>query len=62
MNFEEEGEVKRAGMLEPPKEQRLRRGSLISETYTEGNTYARLARKPRFSIASAISLAESRKS
>ena len=61
LNFEEEGE-KRAAMLEAPKEQRLRRASLISEIYTEGNTYAQLARKPRFSTVSAISLAESHKS
>ena len=62
LNFEEEEGEKRAAMLEAPKEQRLRRASLISEIYTEGNTYAQLARKPRFSTVSAISLAESRKS
>ena len=49
-------------MLEAPKEQRLRRASLISEIYTEGNTYSQILRKPRFSTVSAMSLAESRKS
>ena len=49
-------------MLEAPKEQRLRRASLISEIYTEGNTYSQILRKPRFSTVSAMSLTEERKS
>ena len=45
-------------LLEAPKEQRLRRASLISEIYTEGNTYSQILRKPRFSTVSAMSLTE----
>ena len=49
-------------MLEAPKEQRLHRASLISEIYTEGNTYSQILRKPRFSTVSAMAETESRKS
>ena len=48
--------------MEAPKEQRLRRASLISEIYTEGNTYSQILRKPRFSTVSAMSLTEERRS